>query len=432
MYFKSSLFNFVVEKERDRDKVLIFNTLSGCVCRLENAIWERLESDTDIDETIPFFDSLLKQGIIVPQELDEAGFVLQRENQAKYAVKADTLNFVITPTMKCNLKCYYCFEAKQSDCGLMTEDTAAKIIAFISKSISSDTKKIHIGWFGGEPLVAYETIKSFSKEIIALCESKNLTYSSSMITNGILLTKEKATVLKEECKLNSVQITLDGTEKEYCLRKRATPEQYNAVLNNIADCCETFRVIVRLNCDKKNYSDLLAVTDELLRNRKLEEKIKIYLAPVTDYLGEGISCCSDNEFDEYAIKFDEYLIKNYPAYKYPPELPKSRFIFCGLKRNNSFAIGVHGEIYKCEHDFGNDDKIIGRAESGIFYNKYYNDFMKLELSDKCKQCRLLPICLGGCPSRRYDTKKEICTFTEQLVRYKIKKIVSLQENQRKA
>lgn len=270
-------------------------------------------------------------------------------------------------------------------------------------------------------MLAYDRIIELSKRVKLLCEERNILFTSTMITNGILLTKERAKELNEACNLEKVQITLDGTKEEYCRRKNATHKQFNAVLQNIMDCAQILKINVRLNCDKNNYEELLQITKLLLSKQQLASRINIYLAPITDYRGDGlVSCMTHEETDEYIIRFEKWLDKIFPGYRNRVVIPNRRKIFCELKCISNMAIGPNGELYKCEHDFGDENKIVGNVKDGLYYNKFFYDFMSLDLTNKCKKCKLLPICMGGCPAITYDFKKEDCNLTEKIVKFKIK------------
>lgn len=420
--FVGSKFNFIVDEVSE--KVLVYNTFSGSVCQLEKNIWEMINLGK-IEETHPYFNALKQQGLIVPKEVDEIEKILTQENIAKYTDSKKHLHFVIAPTLKCNLRCYYCFEPSKCDSLIVTNDTLCDILHFIESSLTSETKTLKITWFGGEPLLAKDSIIKFSEAMIKIAEQHFVQYASAMITNGICLTKEIAGILKSKCKVQEVQITLDGDNEEYCKRKGATSSIFNKVINNIVDAAELLRIQIRLNCDGRNYDSIVRVVDELFTKYNLSEKITVYLAQVTDYNGDGFVCCNSDDFNKLVIKFNTYLTNKYPLYnKNLTKKLDAKKCYCALKKCNNFAIGPKGELYTCEHDFGIKGRIVGDVKKGLYYTKYHKKFLELHLSKKCKQCKLLPLCLGGCPSMRYNSKKEACCTNEELIKYLIKKKIN--------
>lgn len=118
--YKLSQYNLQISD--NSEKVLLFNTFSGSVCRLEKDVWDFLQRNT-LGKSIPYFDKLLNQGYIVPAEQDELGKILTDESIAKYSINNEKLIFVIAPTLQCNLKCFYCFEPSQCDHTIMSKQT---------------------------------------------------------------------------------------------------------------------------------------------------------------------------------------------------------------------------------------------------------------------------------------------------------------------
>ena len=79
---------------------------------------------------------------------------------------------------------------------------------------------------------------------------------------------------------------------------------------------------------------------------------------------------------------------------------------------NVFCVGINGELYKCEHDIGIQKHAVGNIRNGLTYNKYFLDFMDLPLPKKCLNCKILPVCMGGCPHRRLmNNNNTECDFT---------------------
>ena len=128
----------------------------------------------------------------------------------------------------------------------MTAETEKAMISFVT-SISKkfNAKRIAIAWFGGEPLLEKELIRRVSHQIIDEVGVNN--YNASITTNGSLIDDDTIELFKE-CKITSVQITLDGTEEQYNLIKNyVNPQKFNyqTVITNIERCCKN-GIFVRL------------------------------------------------------------------------------------------------------------------------------------------------------------------------------------------
>ncbi len=412
MKFNYSYYNFVL-KETDRD-VFLYNSYSGALCKLEKDI-HQLIKNTKLDDSnkCKYFDELYSQGFIKPLELNEFNKIILNERINVLHNLKNKLSFVIAPTLACNLNCEYCFESGIRNSTVISDDTLIAAANFILSKITTDIKELHISWFGGEPLIAYNQIIKFNDYFIPKVKDLNIGYSASMISNGLLLDKEKAKVLSELCCLRDIQITLDGTCEVYCQRKGAKPEQYNQLFQNIKNALDYVKVSIRLNCDGNNFEDLKKAAKQVIERCGNHKNLSIYLAKLIDYVKCGGSQYFDQvSFDVKRIEFDKYLCElvNKPYKKKPIAY---RPAFCGLYKLHNLVIGPNGELYKCEHHVGQPDKIIGDIAFGYYYNDFMLKFIRNDIREKCKSCKIFPLCLGGCPAQKWDLPEdEPCFYSE--------------------
>lgn len=119
--------------------------------------------------------------------------------------------FVLTDA--CNLACTYCF-VKQRPVN-MTEETAKRGVDFlIQNAIATNSKKIGITFFGGEPTLRLDLMNfifDYSKSQSNLYNLAPPDYS--LITNGMLFNEELESFLlkwKAYTKMINVQLSLDG------------------------------------------------------------------------------------------------------------------------------------------------------------------------------------------------------------------------------
>lgn len=106
----------------------------------------------------------------------------------------------------------------------MSKETADKAIDFFIRQIKlsgldSENNSPVIIFYGGEPLINYEVLEYVAKKVNNLRDTekciKNI--QLSMVSNGLLLTKERALKLKELGV--SIAISIDGfTEKANSMR----------------------------------------------------------------------------------------------------------------------------------------------------------------------------------------------------------------------
>lgn len=430
MEYKLSDYNIVAcEKEKSK---YIWNTKRGSIVELENDAWESLEkSDFQSEAVRQYLESLYKEGIIVNSELDEYEEIMFIARQRQYGTGQDSFGLVIAPTLACNYNCPYCFEHTVKDKKEMMDlDTMKSIYSALAKKLKANPqiKKLRFTWFGGEPLLAYErVIVPLQERIVKLCNEMGVTFTASIITNGYFLTEEKLEFLFKNNGTKFVQITLDGTEEEYCQRKGTTKEAFARVVNNILNlsryCTENelnVKINIRLNVDNDNYEKIKQLVSAMREDNRFSEKIVFSLARLRkyDFCKEYENCCTTDEYEKILYDFEDFIEK-------PPYIIEPKKTFCGQHCMNVFCVGARGELYKCEHDFGIKEHSVGHIESGLTYNKYFTEFMEQPLPKKCVKCKLLPICMGGCPHTRLMNKGQIeCEHTVENLKKQVIKYIN--------
>lgn len=399
MDFKLS--KYCIPIDDTEDSIILYHSVTGGIIHLEKSIFQKING-TSCDKDVPFFDTLQQQHYIVPKSQDEFQLLKLREYEAR-STNVKTLSYIIAPTTACNLNCVYCFEA-----GFRTHNKIdLKTIDGIFEFIINEVKKINtvctvkITWFGGEPLLCFNEILEIGKQLKEKLSLLGIKFKSGIITNGILLTKEKALLLKEQTNLYNAQITIDGLKEEYCKIKHATPQDYDTLLKNICDIYKDIKINIRLNTNKCNIGAMYSLADMLYNELGLRKNINLYLAPIKDYANcsESNNCFGYEEFENIKYEFYTYLKqKGYidESNKLKRIPPLYKFTICGIAKTNNFVIGPCGELYKCEHYLGHEDKIIGDVFNGVYYSDYYFETLNGINNDTCKECNLYPICQCRC------------------------------------
>lgn len=143
--------------------------------------------------------------------------IQQYKNKYSYLNRPPTLNSIV-PTLRCNLKCDYCQSRSEPNIRKrdITKSLAKKTVDFIF-SIPHPSRKIHIEFQGGEPLLRWDTIKyivEYTRE-----KSKKMKFTSlsfSMSTNLSLMNEK---IAKDIVHYNTNKIpfgittSLDGPKK---------------------------------------------------------------------------------------------------------------------------------------------------------------------------------------------------------------------------
>lgn len=124
-------------------------------------------------------------------------------------------NMVLQVTQQCNLRCSYCaysgaYHNRVHNSARMSFETAKKAIDFYITR-ARESNRLHLGFYGGEPLLEFNLVKKCVEYIRHNVEGKKLTFG--ITTNATLLTDEKIHYLHD----NNFYLTIsiDGSKEEH-------------------------------------------------------------------------------------------------------------------------------------------------------------------------------------------------------------------------
>src|SRR5262249_33060799 len=121
------------------------------------------------------------------------------------------------------------------------------------------TRSVRVSWFGGEPLMALRVIRQLSAQFVTAADKADVAYAATMATNGSLLSKRTLQLLVHECRLASMDVTIDGPEEIHNLR-RAKRNGIGSFHHTIAVLAEAIHdhlvpeltVAIRVNVDLRS------------------------------------------------------------------------------------------------------------------------------------------------------------------------------------
>lgn len=402
---RSNYNKILVTKDR---KTIVFNSMTCALAEVDESFFEVYDNI----ETFAYkdlkgaqktlIDNMLEGNYIVHSEVDELKMIQYRHFSSKFA--GDILSLTIAPTLECNFACPYCYETPEK--GMMGEEVQDAIVSAIQRR-RKKIKKLSVCWYGGEPLLGQHIILSLSDKMIQICKENEIEYSAFMVTNGYLLNDGLINRLKER-KITSYQITVDGPPEIHNQRrnfKNGTADTYTQLIDNIKLLsAKELKPIIRVNVDSTNAD----YVDELLNLLKLEglSSVRVYFGHVrgAEYSGcnSTSSCMNCQEYAEFDFEYSMILReKGFSADSdFYPTLKSN---YCGADNCNAFVIDHEGNMYKCWNDVGAKEFAIANIlnEEDIDDLKYMNNINYLLWTPfdykECKECWLLPICMGGCP-----------------------------------
>lgn len=350
------------------------------------------------------------------------------------------INFMIKPTsFQCNIACKYCFYLEKANFICETEEKKSKYMdieiakEFIKKRIIEDpSKDIYFTWQGGEPLLAglkfYKNIVSYQKE---LGKAFNKNIHNAIQTNGILIDEEWAKFLKKNKFL--VGVSIDGDQEFHDIYRRTITngatfrkvskgirylEEYGVEYNTLT-VVNNFNVKYPLEVYKflKSIGSKFLQFIPVVETKDIDNYFKpswiddeSFKAEVTEFSVEPLAYANfiNTIFDEWiknditnvSIRLFDSLLAKFSGYE--PTI-------CVLKETcggNNVVIESDGTLYQCDHFVYPEDKfkignIIDLTLKEIEAKTEVLSNYKKNFSSKCKECKWLELCYGGCPKHRF-------------------------------
>ncbi|WP_425448703.1 radical SAM protein [Dethiothermospora halolimnae] len=390
--YKHSRFNLV--KTLSDNKIIIFNTLTQGMLEVEPDVYEKFKNIDTSDETIT--TKFKEYGFIVPSTINELDKLKFYNSKHRYSSKS--LNVTIKTTNACNFLCKYCYqEHHRQD---LSRDITEHLKKYFNKKIQSGVENIFIHWFGGEPLLNIDPIL----DIDNFLAKKDVAYRSSLTTNGYLLNEEYINKIKDT-KIKNIQITLDGIRDNHNKTRVLVNGDgtFDKILSNIKNCIKiapNINIVIRYNINKtnENFDDFL----NFLENSDINTK-NITLR-VNQAQQHDISYTDEDIFYENTKEYSEKLLNVYKTMlKHGLNLPMYNVngISCEFDCIDNFLIETDGKIYQCTSSNNEDSFYLGYIdEDGNVQFKEDHIVKKMLRSpfnkEKCVDCKLLPMCMGGC------------------------------------
>ena len=154
---KYSQFNHITPIPNSND-YLLANFGSGHLARLDPFQKKLFELAMDLPEDHTLVLRWKQAGFLT--DLDEIGQIRAQvqDHYRKYDQLTDKVfRLMLHVTSACNFSCPYCFQERRG--GAMSRDVQDAVVRYVRLQLSTGRfRKLTVGWFGGEPLLAPEVI----------------------------------------------------------------------------------------------------------------------------------------------------------------------------------------------------------------------------------------------------------------------------------
>ena len=435
--------SYYLIEHKNENEVVLFSTRTGKWIHLSDKQYQTTIIKGDFSD-LSLVAKLKDIKILVPIEEDE--FDLLRRERRVARKKTNNLpvsNFVITPTMDCNARCFYCFEhtaCHDIHMDSMNEETAKNVANFILDKTQGESFTIH--WFGGEPLMRTDIIDIIS-DILNAAGAK---YITNITTNGYYVDQPTIEKMKTKWHVHLLKVTVDDIGEKYNkIKNYRTPcvdDPFTYVMTNLKSAVDNgINVRIRANynpletelIDRMNtfmtewfegnpniHFHFVAIDSNSKKIPALSANFKDKKThPYMEVLDREKKCETRDNMDKYDAEERELAKKFTPwcnirstlitddvskvlADHYLMPVPFNCLGVC----DNSLAIDSHGDIYVCHRLLGQGKEVSsGNVNDGIINNEIYRYFQSTEADEEeCKKCNLLPLCGGGCKYKRMNYK----------------------------
>lgn len=375
-------------------------------------------SDYTADEIREAYDELY--------ELKKAGQLFAQDDYidvSRYIpVNAPVKALCLHVAHDCNLRCKYCF-ASTGDFGqgrkIMPPEIAKKAIDFVIAR-SGVRHNIEVDFFGGEPLMAWDTVTQTVDYARSLEKKYNKKFRFTITTNGLLLDEDKRKYINEN--MDNCVLSLDGRREvnDEFRKTVAGTGSYDTIVPK-------FKALVDERDPNLDYyargtftshnldfaEDVLSIADAGFDRLSVE--------PVTADPGCGYDLTEDDlpkieaEYDRLTDIMLERKKEGKPFtfFHFMVDLDQGP---CVVKRLRGCGAGYEyvavtpdGDIYPCHQFVGKDEFKQGSVLDQSFNMDIAQTFagMNIYSRPKCQKCWAKFYCSGGCSAANYNMNHDM-------------------------
>lgn len=339
-------------------------------------------------------------------------------------------------TQSCNLRCIYCYGdgGEYGTGGSMDESTAFKAVDWLIEK-SQKMKKIHLGFFGGEPFINFPLMKA------VVVYTKRKAYEAGkevaffVTTNGTLLSDEIIDFIKEH--EISVQVSFDGPKEVQDAQRPFANGQgssYDSTAPKIKNLCTqvpktTGHAVLYGKTNPQFVKEALSelgfttvslspaslslfnqgdaenqeVRDTQVQLQALEEEADTWLRSIQNR-------------DKATLTNLKAGSASYGVYSGMTSLlhHRKKTFFCGAGRR-LVGVSVTGDIYLCHRFVGNEGQKMGHVRSNEFYREEYLH-SPTSSNPICASCFAKYYCAGGCKHDNLSSCGSIDNPSEDICR----------------
>jgi len=312
------------------------------------------------------------------------------------------LKYTLCVTQQCNLSCTYCYVRKSDT--TMSRETAAKTLDFVFRH-AQKAGSVEIGFFGGEPLLAFDVVRSITEMIEGHPGYQPERVKLSITTNGTIFDDAIAAFLCEHD--FKVCVSCDGpSEVHDTFRRTREGEGCSATLErNLRSAVRTLPALLVNAVFHPRTFRRLPDTVDYLSGLGLR---RIYLNP--DFSAPWTAADAADLPEIYAAigeRYTRWYQQGDPHFISLLDTKIATLLRGGYQADERCQMGkgemaftCDGGIYPCERLIGDGvsgSHRIGDVEHGIDPAKLACGYASgAELNAECLDCGLKSYCMNWC------------------------------------
>ena len=315
----------------------------------------------------------------------------------------------------CDLNCSYCFAGQGRYHGkrdVMSFEVGKRALDFLIENSGSRTN-LEVDFFGGEPLMNWETVKQLVEYARSIEKEKGKNFRFTLTTNGMKIDDDVIDFSNRQ--MSNVVLSLDGRKEIHDLT-RVTPEgkgSYDTVVPK-------FKEFVRRRGGKDYYmrgtfthanpdftKDVFHMADLGFTQLSME--------PVIGSPDDPSALTADDletvkkEYETLAIDMIRRRREGKPItfYHYMLDLTDGPCIYkrisgCG-SGTEYMAVDPWGNLYPCHQFVGEEGYMLGNIRDGVTNEDLREEFRSCNVyaREECRDCWAKLYCSGGCAANAY-------------------------------
>ncbi len=316
----------------------------------------------------------------------------------------------------CNLNCEYCFAAQgkyHGEDALMSFEVGKRAFDFLIEN-SGSRKNLEVDFFGGEPLMNWQTVKDLVMYARGIEKEKGKNFRFTFTTNGVLIDEEVIDFCNKE--MHNVVLSLDGRKEVH----DATRSDYKG-RGSYDVVVPKFKEFVEKRNGKNYYmrgtftANNLDFTNDVFHMADLGF-CELSMEPVVSDINEVYSIREEHlemlyfEYEKLALEMIKRHKENndFRFYHYILDLKNGpcvhkRVVGCG-SGSEYMAVTPTGDLYPCHQFVGNRDFVLGNIYEGVKNTAVQDRFRTTNIysSEECKKCWAKLYCSGGCAANNFN------------------------------